>query len=775
MPTNSFDTVFQIELSQIRRRREPGRQLVTPETNIIPTADFGLTGIALSGGGVRSASFALGVLQALGAKNLIKKLDYLSTVSGGGYIGTAMTIAMSENGGAFPFAKTRTDSDETPETRHLRDNSRYLIQNGLVSVVSAIAVYLRGFVMNLLVVLPIVLTASLALMWLHEIFRSVKAWALPEDLRFLCAAALSILLGAAFFAVWAMYAIVVSVFRIRSLRKRQLLSWSAAMILSALVLLAIVELHVWLLDVPISPALEKLRNTIVSFSALALAALPFVKRIASAATKGTEDAGWMDAAKRLASSGVLILVAAVVPLGLWLATMLLARAGLPYFQRDPWEVLAWGGGAAVVLFLAWQFLSVGANSLHQLYRDRLGSAFLMRRKREDEGAGEQGKVVKRYKTRSGVDQVTEVDLISADDFRLSELNPERAPYHLINAALNVPGSKFANMRGRNADFFLFSPRFIGSELTGYVRTEDAEKVVDRLNIGTAMAVSGAAVAPNMGMASMKPLSPTIAFFNIRLGRWLQHPQWIAARAAEDGIGRLRATYRQWRFRYPRPRYLLREAFSKSGVSLWRQKADKVEGKGFLFLTDGGHIENLGVYELLRRRCKLIVVVDGEADPSIQCHSLVQLQRLARIDLNTRIAIQWHPIGERTRKVGELVKKRTVSYAAGPHVALGVIDYPPLQETSNSEQALLIYIKASLSGDENDYVMGYKAKYPSFPHETTADQIFREEQLEAYRALGEHIAKRFLKNEDCVAAFPEDRPRIEALLRDLMPLVKPKFL
>jgi hypothetical protein len=235
----------------------------------------------------------------------------------------------------------------------------------------------------------------------------------------------------------------------------------------------------------------------------------------------------------------------------------------------------------------------------------------------------------------------------------------------------------------------------------------------------------------------------------------------------------RTLYRRWRFLYPRPRYLLREAFTKTGVKLSRRKAKDVD-KGFLFLTDGGHIENLGVYELLRRRCKLIIAVDGEADPTIGCQSLIQLERFARIDLDTRITIDWQPIGARTRKVAELVKTRTVSYEAGPHIALGIIHYPRQGEGKPEEQGLLIYIKASLSGDENDYIMGYKAKYPSFPHETTADQVFSEEQLEVYRALGEHIIRHFLDKEDRVSAFEKDRKDITALVDEFLPGVVPKY-
>ena len=279
-------------------------------------------------------------------------------------------------------------------------------------------------------------------------------------------------------------------------------------------------------------------------SPLVLLILPFLKSLITKATTA-ESATWGDLARKLASRVALLFAAAVVPLLLWLAMMQLAywgteisqcpnaiagldcsrndilRAGWPHapaFLRGYFEKTAYYHGAflsfviaAAVLFLFWTILSVNSNSLHQLYRDRLGQAFLIKRKIKGAASDE-------------------IDY--ADTFKLSEIDTQIAPYHLINTALNVPGSTFANRRGRNADFFVFSQRYIGSEATGYVETPAAEAIVDELNIGTAMAISGAAAAPNMGMASIRPLSPTIALLNVRLGRWIRHPLDIAIRKAK---------------------------------------------------------------------------------------------------------------------------------------------------------------------------------------------------------------------------------------------------
>jgi hypothetical protein len=270
-----------------------------------------------------------------------------------------------------------------------------------------------------------------------------------------------------------------------------------------------------------------------------------------------------------------------------------------------------------------------------------------------------------------------------------------------------------------------------------------------------MAISGAAAAPNMGMASVRPLSPTIAFLNVRLGRWVLHPLAIEQDVRHGRTGKR-----------PGPRYLLREAFSKSGLRPWvaskterwnRRQDDDSDQSDYVFLTDGGHIENLGIYELVRRRCRLIVAVDGEADPKGKCLSLEQLERFARIDLGTKIVMDVRPIIEATQAVNAALLDNCFPVRHhGPHVALGRIDYPPVNDPEGPrESGVLVYVKASVSGDESDYVSGYKARHRDFPQESTADQLFSEEQLEAYRALGEHAMRRFLTGADRAAAFEED--------------------
>lgn len=759
----TFETIFPREVAWLRLRRQDVRPGF-PTDVTRPTVGLGLTGLALSGGGVRSASFCLGVLQALDGVVGLKHFDYLSTVSGGGYIGTATTVGLTRAKGSFPFRRAGSDPDETPETQHLRDNSRYLVKDGFPSVMSFLAVYLRGIAMNVVTVLPFMLVAALVLVLALDVHRALgsgQGWLAPlKERSWPVATVLLPLMGLALVG----YAVAVSLARIGAQRYRAA-KVAGRVLVGIAVLVIVLDLHPLILEAVqahvagVARSANETADTGVfgwvwlTASALAPVVallLPYIKPIAAKAASAALDT-WADAMKRLASRVVLLAIALIVPLLLWCCTLQLALwaigapcpAGTVCGPEHRWaEVPGWLGAAfdrvgpfltygvlAVACRLVWPWLSVNANSLHQLYRDRLSLAFLV------------------SSTEGGT-------IVPEDEFPLSAVTKD-APYHLINTALNVPGAKEANERGRNADFFLFSPLYIGSRLTGYVPTASAETVVDGLNIGTAMAISGAAAAPNMGMASIRPLSPTIALLNVRLGRWVLHPLSIEqdVRAGRKG-------------KRPGPHYLLREAFAKSGLRPWvpsaSQRWTRREGSGgdvsdYVFLTDGGHIENLGVYELLRRRCRLIVVVDGEADPRGKCLSLEQLERFARIDLGTKIMIDVRPIIEATRAVDAALQEgRFPPRKHGPHVALGRIDYPPVDDPEGPREAgVLVYVKASVSGDENDYVSGYKARHRDFPQETTADQLFTEEQLEAYRALGEHAMRRFLAGADGAAGFADD--------------------
>jgi hypothetical protein len=383
--------------------------------------------------------------------------------------------------------------------------------------------------------------------------------------------------------------------------------------------------------------------------------------------------------------------------------------------------------AAAGLLLVSLLMRPNANSLHRLYRDRLSKAFLFR-----------PAMPKRHVAKDvpSIDQGRDFPEL---DLKLSQLCPKEddryrleAPYHLINTALNIQGSDYANRRGRNADFFLFSPLWVGSEATGYCSTRKLEDKESGLDLATAMAISGAAASSNMGSNSIRSLTPTLALMNVRLGYWLKNPQYVDDPTA--------------------PRH-------RSTLYLWSEISGRLyENSDAVYLTDGGHIENLGVYELLRRRCKVIIAIDAEADAQMNFSGLMTLQRYARIDLGIRIDLPWTPIRERTRALMARNAARADPQSETPepssdypHVAIGTVDY------GGGEQGYLVYVKSSLTGDENDYIRDYARRNVSFPHETTGDQFFSEEQFEVYRALGFHMTHGFLGGDHAVATGPGTGP------------------
>lgn len=311
---------------------------------------------------------------------------------------------------------------------------------------------------------------------------------------------------------------------------------------------------------------------------------------------------------------------------------------------------------------------------------------------------------------------------------VSDISSEYAPFYLINAALNIRGSSYANQRGRNADFFSFSPSFAGSLVTGYVPMKEFEKAEPGFDLATAMAISGAAVSSSMGANTIRLLAPTLALLNIRLGYWVRNPKNLhRPKHFDRKVARsvLRSTSSLW---------------SEITGQLYTDISDEV------YLTDGGHIENLGVYELLRRRCGLIICVDAEADPQMRFSSFMTLQRYASIDLGVQIIMPWEKLQKTTVQwmgYDPLASRSSILATSGPHAAIGIIRYPAGKTGS------ILYLKSSLTGDEPDYVRDYARRYPSFPHEPTGKQFFNEEQFEVYRALGFHMTEGVLSGKDAI--------------------------
>lgn len=399
------------------------------------------------------------------------------------------------------------------------------------------------------------------------------------------------------------------------------------------------------------------------------------------------DAGALQAALGLVTAAIAFIAGHLDNLFSWAADEAV------WLTHSADMALLYGVAAALVTLVTQFFYDVNATSFHRFYRDRLSRAFLMDVWRRD-GAGHPA---------------------HNDAQRLSALDTARAPYHIINTTLNVQRSRRANMRGRNGAFFIMSREYVGGQLTGYRRTDSMERLHRELDLATAMAISGAAAAPNMGRNTVKGLTFALTLLNIRLGYWLPHPRtFTAAIYARPVIG-------------PIMRALVRAVMRVTPWHLIREMLGDLDEDGrHVNLTDGGHLENLGLHELLRRRCRVIIAGDAEADPSMKFQGLADAIRFARIDLGVTIDIDIDPI-----------RPDPATGLSHAHCAVGRINY------GDGEKGWLFYVKSSLTGDENVYIEKYKAEEPTFPSQTTADQFFDEEQFEAYRSLGHHAAESVL--------------------------------
>lgn len=759
--------------------------------------DYHFTALALSGGGVRSSAFCMGVIQGLddlspdGRSDLIDRLDYISAVSGGNYIATALAsgLIQAERGvepskGAagvppapkltpFPFASKR-DESETRETRFVRDRGTYLAPRGKVDYMVDIAFLLRGWAANAaLLAPPILFVAALALWRRPERCDFAKvdfsgafmiasicvavalAWTMtfkwaPPDYRsryFLTPLGGRLVTLAGFAVVvivgWEVYVALVSAMleaRDAGLNAKP----PSGLTFGTGAGQAASTTPIW-----IKPVSWMIGDVGLIVLPILTALAPLAPKLMVLAESAIADTTFTGAAKRWA--GMLGMVAAGLVVPLFLVALLLnltfigvldAHLDWGYAPERIKTIFHWAQhvfgpnytvawlylACGVVLWLVASLFGPNSNSLHQLYRDRLSAAFLMDRKHLDEPDTAMAVPPDLWGYSRLAPRAAEGGGSQPDFAHQTAL----APYLLTNATINLQDERLTQ-HGRRADSFVLSPLSIGSEVTGYARTEQIEARAPRLTIASGMAASGAAASAYMGAETRGILSFGLTVLNIRLGYWVPNPGKL--------VGLKPCTIRD-------PGYGPLWFYYEVG-GLIDARSNRV------YLTDGGHFDNLGLYELLKRRARVIIAVDAECDPAYTFSSFARLQMLARIDFGARLLVP-------TR---ELMQERRSPDGAGKaplrHIAIGRIEYSEKTTDQEAKTGVLIYVKASLSGCESDFLRDFLRRNPSFPHDTTLDQFFSEEQFEAYRQLGFRIIRRFFDGKDdaAVQTFDDRGERI----------------
>jgi hypothetical protein len=346
---------------------------------------------------------------------------------------------------------------------------------------------------------------------------------------------------------------------------------------------------------------------------------------------------------------------------------------------------------------------------------------------------------------------------SHDDFPISSLLPSNpmvsylGPYPIVNCALNLNIRSELARQERRAESFIFTPRYCGfdpprskEDLEATRRTEDLHTEGYRgtpgymepagPGLGTAMAISGTGNNPNSSKHSSRPVAFLMSILSLRLGWWLGNPRRDSTSARPGPKNALLS--------------LLSELFSQSSSR-----------SRYLNVSDGGQFDNLGLYELVRRRCRYIIVCDSDSDPALGVEGLGGAIRKCYADFDVEITINPEPIrlaGDRSRAhcvVGTVhYPEPEAGFAAD---AYGRAD-PPAR---NNAVGWLLYLKAGFTGDEPEDVEQYHAAYPAFPHEGSGDPSFGASEFDSYRELGRHVVRTTFEN---VAARPSAEGEIPML-------------
>jgi hypothetical protein len=791
--------------------------------------------LCLSGGGIRSAALSLGVLQGLARYGLLTGFHYLSTVSGGGYIGGWLSAMLTARKGDVGELQELLKADEAPpELRALRGYTSFLAPRpGLASPDSwaGIVLWLRNILVNWIVFVPALF--ALALMpglygdLLSAIGPALSRILLPIALLclgigvyngavhlpshafpdadsqshragfvplhvvgpiLLWSALLPLVVGPWLRPVMPLgtvtgdaipplaFAVMELAYLIAGLRMtgehRRLFWhnfgwWTLASLAAAAVLwmalnfgigvdpravvvlgpLVVTFAHLvqsliyvafrteafrgdldreWLARLNAEKVMPTLIWAVFAAACLYLPPLvldgwhtsfqPFLISVFGLLTgplaaflgkisKDSPGAGRSAAGGGLALSfNILIgLIAAVFGAALF---MLLARLGAVLSGGNFLAGLFWALVGTAVAWGCGRHVNVNRFSLHAVYRSRLVRAFLgsARRGRKPDGF-------------TGIDP--------ADNPRMSQLVPEggqgRRLLPVVNVTLNLTSGRNTAWAERKGESFTITPYACGAAFLhrvedaaagypargAYARTVDfagIEKERGRLDtgrgisLGTAITLSGAAVSSSMGYHSSAATAFLMTLFNVRLGAWLPNPATAAAA--------------QLRRAQP-PNALLTLASELLGRTHDRGPA--------VYLTDGGHFEDLGLYEMVRRRCRHIVAIDAGEDPQSRFGDLGNAIRKIRIDLD--VEIRFEPpiaIGSPDRPLSPF-----------RNFACATIHYPESRTPGR-----LLYLKPVVPPDSPVDVRAYQNLHAAFPHESTAEQFFTESQFESYRRLGQ---------------------------------------
>jgi len=775
-----------------------------------------LSGLALSGGGIRSATFSLGIMQALARRGVLQRIDFLSTVSGGGYIGSAVSWLISEQArqpikgcGAsdvetqqpntrlgmdaegFPFGTDDPAPDaeiqDNPTQRgllgYLRHHGYYLAPGNGITILSLLAVVLRGTLLNLLVWVPAVVLFFLIGLWgsgeianrflpdwqagavsLEE--GTTPSWMILPRLL----SAVQPRADCAEFAAGAQAAEAAvgdcssaeSVEAFDAVRKRlpHLLGFELFLDLTALIILALVggmlaySLFTWYRRAYGSRGhcfwyrsrrgVEQLVTVLIRIgvTTLVVGTLPVVSVYLHgwmmgmgplAAVSGLSMTMYQFFANGLGGQGKLSPVLVSLGAGLLLYGLSLVTYELAFLGSAPAALPGWHWVALLVwvAVFGW-FVNLNYISVHRFYRDRLMETFM-----PDISSALRNRTGKAV----GADSATLQQVADPDD--------PRGPFPIVNTNVILVDSKEPVYSQRGGDNFILTPLYCGSNATGWRRTP--EYMDGQMTLATAVAISGAALNPNSGVGGEgltrnRVLSLVMYLLNLRLGYWACHPHprlhpWHGPNHFHPGL------------------YAVGNALKMPGIGF-------TERHHFLQLSDGGQFENMAVYELVRRRLGLIIVCDGGEDADFTFSDFQTTVRRIDSDFGAKVSV--HPSASPDQMIPGAAEE--AKYPMGADFSkrgymICTIHY------RGGGTGILLYLKSTLIDNVSFRVKGYKAQYKEFPDQSTVDQFFDEVQFESYRELGYRLACQMLDDELPAGIGPATLPeknRIRDFIEDYCP-------
>lgn len=805
------------------RRRANGFQPDTP-----------YVGVALSGGGIRSATFCIGLFQALAQQRLIRRIDFLSTVSGGGYFGSFLGAAFARDQASAGAVEDELADDHSWSVQWLRDNGRFLSPNGAGDSWLAAAVFFRNWIALHVVLLTfaflvlgfgVLVRAELwtsfptqavwsrleLLLWDHPVLGIWwSPWLLLPAIPFLVA---MVPAGVAYWLTQLnpLMALVRRCAGLGSARARDCSTREFASIVqnglthvfgagfnATIVLLAFAVIdslgqtayYNWAAGDFAFPSLWALL-TGAGVSAYGFGSKIFIL------LEGALGKRKVKIASSVVALGCALVWSLLIVVGLSVAACGFAWCWEPVWDgsnlaamTDAWKLML---AVAVAFALSWWFSRsfgfVNLSSMQQLYAARLRRAYIgatnpHRRRQEN---------------------YSMTDLVPGDDFCLEDYQPHRngGPLHLVNVTVNETLSAKTQIErmDRKGLAMALGPCGLSVGTTAHAlwgtetgragrdsplralwenttrpidpiaadkshshhdlqttrRTRHLQRV-EALSLGRWISISGAAFTTGAGANTSFGLSLLLGLANVRLGYW-----WDSGiqphrrkRTAPPTFFELAGRVASWVL--PLQTCLVNELFARFHGPARR----------YWYLSDGGHFENTGCYELIRRRVPFIICSDAGQDPKYLFEDFANLIRKARTDFGAEIEVI-RPASQQATKepnarlslpnLEDLLPPSLREVIGSPEdfsAATGTEDQDddaaaglPLRARRHAilariryvdtgEICWLLLIKPSFTGDEPVDVIQYQRTHPLFPQEPTSDQYFDEAQWESYRKLGEHI-------------------------------------